>query len=183
MDEPTAVAADANGASLVIPNGRLRLWLGIGFLFFVAGFFIFRLAGFGATSAEQAAKSARLAVAVAGAGGILIAAIATLMPRAHEFADAVRVKYLFRTRSIPWAEVASITTEEVDGVATDIDPSRGRLRNQAITAAIAGVAGASDEELRGIVTLRSGGTVKFWVSPRDARRVVAIWQRRAASPS
>lgn len=177
MEQSTTGPTDSRKVSIVITNGRLRLWLGIGLLFPVVGFLMFKLTQHSAASAEQAAATARFALTVACIGVTLLVAVVTMMPRAYEIADELRVKYLFRTRSIPWDDVASITAEEVDNVATDIDPSRGRLKNQVIAAGIAGLAGASGDELRAVVTLRSGATVKFYVSPGDARRLVEMWRR------
>lgn len=176
MDRRAADCPDWRESPLVVTNGRLRLWLAIAGLFLLAGLFVLALSRGTAVSARQAADTVRFALSLSGLGCVAIIAISMLMPRAYVFADAVHVKYLFRTKSIAWDDVASITTEEVDNVATDIDLSRGRLRNQAITSAIAGVAGASDDEVRGIVTPRSGATVKFWLTPKDARRLDSIWR-------
>jgi len=183
MEHSTTGPTDSGKDRFFVPNGRLRLWLGIGLLFPVVGFLMFKLTEGTAASAEKAAATTRFALVVACLGVVLIVAVATMMPRRYEFAEELRIKYLFRTRSISWDDVASITTEEVDNVATDIDPSRGRLKNQVIAAGIAGVAGASGEELRAVVTLRSGATVKFYVSPEDARRLVRIWQRHCPTGS
>ena len=183
MDRPAAGSPDWRESPLIITNGRLRLWLVIAGLFVLAGFFLLALPRGTLVSAQQAAKTVRFALSVAGLGGVAIVVISMLMPRAYVFADAVHVKYLFRTKSIAWDDVASITTEEVDNVATDIDLSRRRLKNQVITSAIAGVAGASDDELRGIVTSCSGATVRFWITPREARRLESIWRRHCPSPA
>lgn len=182
MHRPAADSPDPGQASLVITNGRLRLWLVIASLFPLVAFFIVALTRGTAVSAQQEAAGIRFALTLAGLGCLSIVAIAMLMPREYAFVDSVKVKYLFRTKSIAWDDVASITTEEVDNVATDIDLSRGRLKNQVLTSAIAGVAGASDDELRGVVTTRSGATVKFWVSPGDARRLAGIWRLHCPSP-
>lgn len=182
MDRPTADVPDPSQAALVIANGRLRLWLAIAFLFPVVGMVVLALSRGTAVSEKQAVATARFAMTLVGLGCVAVVVISILMPRAYVFADAFHVKYLFRRKSIAWDDVASITTEEVENVATDIDLSRGRLKNQVLTSAIAGVAGASDDELRGIVTTRSGDTIKFWITPEDARRLAIIWRLHRPVP-